>query len=132
MLMTCATPNRRYWEFLLSLTLLLAVLHTLFTPHTAGSLYTLLIGCLGLAIEATLPLPQILANHRARSCKGFRVSVLVNWLVGDAMKMGFFFLSEEGKVPWAFKMCGIFQACCDAGLGVQWWIFGDGEEERIA
>lgn len=46
------------------------------------------------------------------------------------MKMGFFFLSEEGKVPWAFKMCGLFQACCDAGLGVQWWVFGDGEEGR--
>lgn len=46
------------------------------------------------------------------------------------MKMGFFFLSEEDKVPWAFKMCGIFQACCDAGLGVQYWVYGDGEGEE--
>jgi hypothetical protein len=43
------------------------------------------------------------------------------------MKMSFFFLGAEGKVPWAFKMCGIFQACCDAGLGLQWWVFGEGE-----
>ena len=57
--------------------------------------------------------------------------MLANWLLGDAMKMGFFFLSEEGKVPWAFKMCGIFQACCDAGLGVQWMVFGNGEEMNI-
>jgi hypothetical protein len=46
------------------------------------------------------------------------------------MKMGFFFVSESGKVPWAFKLCGIFQACCDAGLGLQWWIYGDGQEDR--
>ena len=55
--------------------------------------------------------------------------MLVNWLFGDAMKMGFFFLSPEGEVPWAFKACGVFQALCDVGLGVQWWAYGDGEEE---
>ena len=40
--------------------------------------------------------------------------------------MGFFFMAEEGKVPWAFKMCGIFQAACDIGLGVQYGMYGDG------
>ena len=43
------------------------------------------------------------------------------------MKMGFFFLSDAGKVPWAFKACGCFQAACDMGLGVQYWMYGDGE-----
>ena len=117
----------RYWEYLLLLTLLLLALYTFLDPHPTSP-YTIFIGYLGLAIEAILPLPQILANQRARSCKGFRVSVLANWLLGDAMKMGFFFLSEADRVPWAFKMCGIFQACCDAGLGVQYWIYGVGEE----
>ena len=42
------------------------------------------------------------------------------------MKMGFFFLSDAGKVPWAFKACGCFQAACDVGLGVQYWMYGDG------
>lgn len=45
------------------------------------------------------------------------------------MKMGFFFMSEPGKVPWAFKLCGIFQACCDVGLGAQYWVYGDGQED---
>lgn len=129
--LTLSARPCRYWQFLFLLTVLLLVLHALFSPHTPTSPYVLLIGYLGLAIEAILPLPQILANHRAKSCKGFRVSVLANWLLGDAMKMGFFFLSEEGKVPWAFKMCGIFQACCDTGLGVQWWVFGDGGEVGV-
>lgn len=54
------------------------------------------------------------------------MSVLINWLIGDSMKMGFFFLSGEGKVPWAFKVCGCFQAACDIGLGLQYWMYGDG------
>lgn len=46
------------------------------------------------------------------------------------MKMGFFFLSDPGKVPWAFKMCGIFQAICDAGLGVQYYVYGNGQDDK--
>lgn len=118
----------RYWEYLLGLTLSLLVIHAFIRP-TSPSLYTNIIGYVGLAIEAVLPLPQILSNQRAQSCKGFRLSVLVNWLLGDTMKMGFFFMSEPGKVPWAFKLCGIFQACCDVGLGAQYWVYGDGQEE---
>ena len=117
--------ERPYWEYLGLLTLGLWAAHTFLRPGPESA-YTMFIGYLGLAIEAFLPVPQILENRRKKSCKGFRVSVLANWLVGDAMKMGFFFLAEDGKVPWAFKCCGIFQAACDAGLGVQWWLYGDG------
>ena len=113
----------------MGLTLTLLALHTFFRP-TRSSLYNESIGYLGLAIEAILPLPQILANQRAQSCKGFRVSVLANWLLGDAMKMGFFFSSEPGKIPWAFKLSGIFQACCDVILGVQYWLYGDGQDDK--
>ena len=42
--------------------------------------------------------------------------------------MGFFFMSEPGKIPWPFKLCGVFQAFCDVGLGVQYWIYGEGQE----
>jgi hypothetical protein len=80
----------------------------------------------GLAIEAILPIPQILANKRARSCKGFRLSVLGSWLAGDAMKMLWFFTATS-EIPWAFKLCGIFQACCDSFLGVQYFMYGSGE-----
>lgn len=118
----------RYWEFLCYLALSLLVLH-IFLPPSATSIYTEIVGYVGLTIEAVLPLPQIIASQRAQSCKGFRVSVLANWLFGDAMKMSFFFMAESGKIPWAFKMCGIFQACCDAGLGWQYWMYGEGKDE---
>ncbi|MCJ1310534.1 hypothetical protein MMC25_004198 [Agyrium rufum] len=121
--------QRPYWEFLSLLTLSLFTVQILLattTPMSFQTSYASLLGYIGLTIEATLPLPQLHSNYSSRSCKGFRVSVLGNWLLGDAMKMAYFFTSAPGQVPWAFKACGIFQACCDCGLGAQYWMYGDG------
>lgn len=86
-------------------------------PSVYGA-YSALVGYLGLSVEATLPIPQIIANYKSKSCKGFRPSVLINWLAGDAMKM-FWFFTATTEIPWAFKLCGIFQMCCDSFLGIQ-------------
>jgi solute carrier family 66, member 2 len=118
--------TRPYWHFLGYFTTVLCVLQVL-VGSAPG--YSDLLGYIALTIEATLPLPQILSNHRTRSCKGFRLSVLANWLIGDAFKMVFFFYKDGSDVPWAFKICGVFQACCDMYLGIQYYMFGDGEPE---
>lgn len=89
------------------------------------SFYSSLIGYIGLSVEATLPLPQILSNIRTKSCKGFRVSVIASWLAGDLMKM-FWFFNATTEIPWAFKLCGIFQMCCDSFLGLQYLFYGSG------
>ena len=117
-----STNMLRYWEFILYLTLSLFLFHLLLSHLPA---YISLLGYLGLGIEATLPLPQMLANQRARSCKGFRFSVLFSWILGDMMKMVFFFLAES-DIPWTFKLCGVFQFACDILLGLQYWWFGSG------
>lgn len=93
-----------------------------------SQLYVSTLGSLALTVEATVPLPQIYANHMNRSCKGFRLSVLSNWLIGDVLKMSFFFLSDS-PVPWAFKACGLFQFACDTYLGVQYARFGEGSQD---
>ena len=90
-----------------------------------------MIGYIGLGIEATLPIPQIIANARVRSCKGFRLSVLGSWLIGDSMKMFWFFTSST-SIPWAFKICGMFQGTCDCFLGIQYLMYGDGEASSKA
>jgi len=113
-----------YWTFLLYFTATLLLLQYLIGGNP---IYTSTLGYGALAIEAILPLPQILANQRRKSCVGFRVSVLANWLIGDAFKMTFFFLKGDRDVPWAFKACGIFQAACDCYLGVQYYLFGNGD-----
>jgi len=41
------------------------------------------------------------------------------------MKM-FWFFTATSEIPWAFKLCGIFQMCCDLFLGAQYFVFGDG------
>jgi hypothetical protein len=94
------------------------------TPFYAT--YSVLIGYIGLSVEATLPIPQILANAQSKSCKGFRLSVLASWIGGDAMKI-FWFFTATSEIPLAFKICGIFQACCDCFLGIQYFIYGEGE-----
>ncbi|KAI5303850.1 hypothetical protein KEM55_000342, partial [Ascosphaera atra] len=66
----------------------------------------------------------ILSNHRNRSCRGFRFSVLASWLVGDMFKIFFLFFSTS-NVTWAFRLCGVFQCACDCFLGLQYWFFGD-------
>jgi len=118
-----------YWQFLLYLFITLIACELMFAPlPSLYSFYSGLIGYTGLAIEATLPLPQIISNARSRSCKGFRISVLASWLAGDFMKM-FWFFNATTEIPWAFKLCGIFQACCDAFLGGQYWFYGNGESQ---
>lgn len=117
----------RYWQFLLYLFIILTALELILAPFSGiYARYSVLLGAIGLSVEATLPLPQIFANARSRSCKGFRVSVLASWLAGDAMKMFWFFTSTT-EIPLAFKLCGTFQAGCDAFLGVQYLMYGNGE-----
>ncbi|WDK12200.1 PQ-loop repeat-containing protein [Colletotrichum graminicola] len=120
-----------YWQFLLYLFIGLTVCELLLAPvRPIYQTYSTLIGYIGLSVEATLPLPQIFSNVRSKSCKGFRFSVLASWLIGDGMKMFWFFTSTT-EIPWAFKLCGIFQACCDSFLGVQYLMYGDGEKGEI-
>lgn len=114
--------SRPYWQFIGYLTVTLCALQVFLGEF---QFYISTIGYLALAVEAILPIPQILSNHRNKSCKGFRLSVLINWLIGDLLKMSFFFLSKS-TIPWSFKLCGIFQAACDAYLGFQYTRFGNG------
>lgn len=122
------TRPRSYWQFLLYLAAGLLVLELVMTPvPSLYALYSALLGYIGLSVEATLAIPQILANSQTRSCKGLRLSVLVAWLGGDAMKMLWFFTSTT-DIPAAFKVCGLFQAACDCLLGAQYFMYGDDNE----
>lgn len=114
-----------YWTFLGYFVLSLFVVHVFLPFISRTESYINFLGFVGLAVEAFLPVPQVLANQRSRSCKGFRLSVLVAWLLGDAMKMSYLFYTKD-VIPVAFKMCAIFQCICDCYLGVQYWMFGDG------
>lgn len=111
--------RRLYWHFLAYFIIVLTVLQIIFGPEDT---YSSVQGYVALSVEAILPLPQIWQNSRRRSCRGFKFSVLVNWIAGDVFKMTYYFLLEGG-VPWAFKLCGLFRVCCDFYLGFQYWMY---------
>jgi hypothetical protein len=116
-----------YWQTVLYFFILLLACELVFAPMPPiYASYSAFIGYAGLAVEAILPVPQILKNRRARSCRGFRASVVLNWLVGDAIKMIWFFTSTS-EIPWSFKLCAIFQSCCDSFLGMQFLYYGSAE-----
>ncbi|PFH55067.1 hypothetical protein XA68_10857 [Ophiocordyceps unilateralis] len=116
-----------YWQFLVYLVCaLMAFEVVLAAMPPVYALWSATLGYVGLSVEATLAIPQILANSQARSCKGFRLSVLVAWLGGDALKILWFFTSTS-DIPVAFKVCGVFQAACDCLLGAQYFQYGEGE-----
>ncbi|KAI1328810.1 hypothetical protein F5Y16DRAFT_398023 [Xylariaceae sp. FL0255] len=117
--------SKPYWQFLVSLFITLAALELLVGSfESIYPLYSSLIGYIGLGVEATLPLPQLIANAQSKSCKGFRLSVLASWLLGDSLKM-FWFFTATTDIPLAFKLCGIFQAICDASIGIQYVMYGN-------
>lgn len=106
--------------FLVYFNVALLLIHL--TPISDSDIYISILGCVGLAVEATLPLPQIWANYQSGSCKGFRLSVVAAWIIGDTMKMSYFFFSTE-DIPPVFKVCGVFQCACDFFLGFQFWMY---------
>ncbi|KAI9659770.1 MAG: hypothetical protein M1829_006532 [Trizodia sp. TS-e1964] len=115
--------TRPYWDFLLYFGGGMLVLTLL---GSGSPVYVACVGYAALGVEATLPLPQLYTNWARQTCAGFRPSVLVNWIVGDVLKMMFFFLAAgESKITWAFKLCGMFQFACDIGLGLQYLKYGD-------
>ncbi|PWY79622.1 PQ loop repeat protein [Aspergillus heteromorphus CBS 117.55] len=111
-----------YWLFLAYMIGALTFIQIILPPIASSDFYINVLGYVGLAVEATLPLPQIVKNHKSHSCAGFRVSVLAAWILGDMMKLSYFFCSQE-VIPWAFRMCGLFQCVCDLYLGVQFWMY---------
>lgn len=120
-----------YWKSILFLLITLIVMELLLSPISSlYSFYSASIGIISLSVEAILPLPQILSNYRSQSCKGFRMSVLASWLVGDLLKMFWFFMATN-EIPWTFKLCGIFQMCCDLFLGLQYWIYKERKYDKF-
>ncbi len=72
--------RRPYWQFLAYFAVTLAALQYLIGTNP---IYIEVQGYVALSVEAILPIPQAIENQRNRACKGFRLSVLVNWLIGD-------------------------------------------------
>ncbi|KAM0435161.1 hypothetical protein ACHAPT_003251 [Fusarium lateritium] len=120
---------RRYWHAIVYFAGALLILELLLSQMPGlYAAYANAIGCIGLGVEATLPIPQILVNWRSKSSTGLRLSVLAAWIGGDTMKL-FWFFTAKSAIPWSFKISGMFQASCDFFLGFQYLLYNSREAQ---
>lgn len=112
-----------YWKFLGQFFLVLCVLHLFL--GTWSHTYVHSLGMIGLSLEAILPLPQLITNARRHSVQGFRVSVLLNWIVGDLSKIMYFLFgtSDPKKLAPQFVICSLIQTSLDMSIGVQYYYY---------
>lgn len=109
-----------YSSYLLFLGALIAVLTVLQLLLGRLETYVWLLGMLALGLESTLPVPQALQNYRRRSLSGFRLSVLLGWLVGDAFKSVYFIAQSS---PIQFTISGLFALSVDLVICAQLYLF---------
>ncbi|KAL6300039.1 hypothetical protein BKA93DRAFT_803682 [Sparassis latifolia] len=109
----------QYLEFIVGFVLCQAILFLIFGR---SDLFITILGFVALGLESTLPIPQLISNHKQRSLYGFRMSTLVGWFGGDSFKTVYFFVQ---KSPLQFKVCAIFQLSIDCAIVAQRIIFGN-------
>ncbi|SPO47932.1 uncharacterized protein PSANT_05620 [Moesziomyces antarcticus] len=102
-----------YLVFLALFSLLLLLLYVIFSSSTT---FIAVLGYVALGLESTLPIPQLIANHRRKSLAGFRASVLLGWLGGDSFKLLYFVLRSS---PVQFTSCAAFQLSIDLAILAQ-------------
>jgi hypothetical protein len=111
------------WEsFLLFELCLVVVAMTVTGVFHPASWYTSALGTLSLGIEAMLPLPQAVENHKQKK-NGLSLVVLGSWVAGDAFKTAYAFFRGEA-LP--FILCGSFQLLVDFFLVSQTLVYGNG------
>ncbi|EPT00954.1 hypothetical protein FOMPIDRAFT_1023512 [Fomitopsis schrenkii] len=113
------TTYTQYLEFLAGFVLCQAIL---FLILGRSQTFIFILGMVALGVESTLPIPQMISNHKQRSLYGFRLSTLLGWVGGDAFKTVYFFVQNS---PLQFKICSIFQLSIDFVIVGQRLYFGN-------
>jgi len=54
-----------------------------------------LIGTISVIVESSLPLPQYLRNRNRRDTAGLSLIMVLGWLVGDSLKLGYFMYDQQ-------------------------------------
>jgi len=120
------TPTR-FWEwdtysaYIRFLALLTLVLGSLQLLWGWWPVYVDVLGLAAMGVEATLPIPQLMNNHKRRSAAGFSLMVLATWFFGDAFKTGYYIYTAA---PLQFLLCGATQLVMDCALVYQTMLYG--------
>ncbi|SCU94514.1 LAME_0F07734g1_1 [Lachancea meyersii CBS 8951] len=115
--------DANFWMFLLyfstaQLTLTLFVAKLMHWTSLAQSIGSA-IGSLGLFIESLLPLPQISILNKLKSVQGFKLILLVSWLCGDIVKIGYLVFGAN-NISSLFLFFALFQMSLDFYIAGQY------------
>lgn len=103
-----------YLQFVIALVLVLALVCKALLP---APWFVQILGTAALGIEAMLPVPQALANHRKKSTEGLSPVLIFSWAFGDSIKTVY---ALAKKAPMQFVGCGLFQLAMDFVVLAQW------------
>ncbi|ODV90765.1 hypothetical protein CANCADRAFT_16922, partial [Tortispora caseinolytica NRRL Y-17796] len=103
-----------YWKFLTGFIATLLMLQLIFGW---SSTYIEIVGFLSTLIEAFLPVPQMIKIHTSQNSDGIRFSLIGSWLLGDLMKIIFYF--NGSNISLQFKLCALLQAFFDICITYQ-------------
>ncbi|KAK9474123.1 uncharacterized protein V1510DRAFT_412482 [Dipodascopsis tothii] len=108
------TSHIKYYMFLAGCAGLLALGHLFF--HSFDT-YFAIIARVAVALEAIIPLPQLLLIHNRRSLSGFRFTLLFAWVSSDAVK--FIQFCTDGSDGF-YKIGAGIQTLLDFGITAQY------------
>src|SRR5689334_1718416 len=76
-----------------------------------------IIARVAVALEAILPLPQLVLNYTRHSLSGFRFTLLFAWVTGDGVKTIFYYIDDQ---EYYYKIGGTCQAILNFGILAQY------------
>jgi len=105
------------WKFYLCIFVFMATVGVFELLLMSFDTWFAIIGRIAVALEAVLPLPQLILNYTRHSLGGFRFTLLFAWVSGDLVKTVFYYVDDQ---EYYYKIGGTVQTLLDVGILVQY------------
>ncbi|KAK9389071.1 hypothetical protein V1515DRAFT_325491 [Lipomyces mesembrius] len=105
------------WKFYLCIAIFMAVIGILELCLRSFDTWFAIIARVAVALEAVLPLPQLILNYTRHSLAGFRFTLLFAWVSGDFVKTLFYYIDGQ---EYYYKVGGTCQTVLDFGILAQY------------
>ncbi|KAK7205997.1 hypothetical protein BZA70DRAFT_289173 [Myxozyma melibiosi] len=105
------------WKFYLCIAIFMGTLALLQFLLRSFDTWFLFIERLAVALEAFIPLPQLILNYTRHSLSGFRFTLLFAWVSGDFVKTLFYYINGEA---YYYQIGGTCQTLLDCGILAQY------------
>ncbi|KAK9446658.1 uncharacterized protein V1518DRAFT_423195 [Limtongia smithiae] len=114
------------WKFYICIAIFFAIvgIFELFL-HNFDTWFAI-IARVAVALEAVLPLPQLILNYTRHSLSGFRFTLLFAWVSGDFVKTLFYYIDDQ---EYYYKVGGTSQTILD--FAILWQYFYYWRKQRL-